>query len=83
MPRDNITKLDELKNQFTPAAARRIERLLDQLSRKKLNDADSLIQYHEILLFLRAYPQTASILRNADSEPNAITARGTRETSVV
>ena len=72
MPRDNSTELlsqlDELKNQFTPAASRRIERLLEQLARKKFNDTDSLIRYHETLLFLRAYPQTASIVRSAESE---------------
>lgn len=72
MPRDNTTELlnqlDELKNQFTPAASRRIEPLLEQLARKKLNDTDSLVRYHEILLFLRAYPQTASIVRRAERE---------------
>ena len=72
MPRDNTTELldqlDELKNQFTPAATRRVERLLEQLSRKKFNDTDSLVRYHEILLFLRAYPQTASMFRGAETE---------------
>ncbi len=72
MPRDNTTErlnqLDELKNQFTPVASRRIERLLEQLARKKLNDTDSLVRYHEILLFLRAYPQTASIVRSTERE---------------
>jgi len=72
VPRDNITELlnqlDELKNQFTPAAARRLDRLFDQLARKKLNDTDSLVRYHEILLFLRAYPQSTSMLRNAERE---------------
>ena len=79
MPRDNITglltQLDELKNQFTPDASRRIERLLEQLSRKKFNDTDSVIQYHEILLFVRAYPQTASILRNAERELQSFSRR--------
>ena len=72
MPRDNtnelVDQLDELKTQFTPAAARRIERLLKQLARKKFNDTDSLVHYHETLLFLRAYPQSASILRNTERE---------------
>ena len=72
MPRDNtnelVDQLDELKTQFTPAAARRIERLLEQLARKKFNDTDSLVHYHEILLFLRAYPQSASALRDAERE---------------
>lgn len=72
MPRDNTTEilnqLDELKNQFTPAASRRIERLLEQLARKKFNDTDSLVRYHEILLFLRAYPHTASLVRSTERE---------------
>ena len=72
MPRDNTTpllnQLDELKNQFTPAASRRIEQLLEQLAHRKLNDTDSLVRYHEILLFLRAYPQTAPIVRCTEGE---------------
>jgi hypothetical protein len=72
VPPDNTTgllnQLDELKNQFTPVASRRIEHLLEQLARKKFNDTDSLVHYHEILLFLRAYPQTASIVHNAERE---------------
>jgi hypothetical protein len=72
VPRDNTTdllnQLDELKNQFTPAATRRVERLLEQLARKKFNDTDSLVHYHEILLFLRAYPRSASIVRRVERE---------------
>ena len=72
MPRANTTRLidqlDELKNQFTPEAARRVLRLLDQLSRKHLNDTDSLVRYHEILLFLRAYPQNASLVRAVEQQ---------------
>jgi len=72
VPRDNtpslLDQLDELKTEFTPAGVRKIERLLAQLSLKKLNDTDLLVHYHEILLFLRAYPQTASIVRATESE---------------
>jgi len=72
VPRDNTTELlnglDELKNQFTPDVSRRIERLLEQLSRKKFTDTDSLVRYHEILLFLRAYAQTASMARSTERE---------------
>jgi hypothetical protein len=79
VPRDNTTdlldQLDELKNQFTPAATRRVERLLERLARKKFNDTDSLIHYHEILLFLRAYPRSASFLRSTESELRAFSNR--------
>ena len=63
-----MAQFDELKNQFTPQAARRVQRLLDQLSRKSLDDIDSLVRYHEILLFLRAYPQNASLVRATEKE---------------
>ena len=72
MPRDNtpalLDELDELKTQFTPTAARRIERLLAQLAHKKINDTDTLFRYHELLLFLRAYAHNAAIVRTVQRE---------------
>lgn len=72
MPRDNtadlLDQLDELKTQFTPASAGRIERLLNQLSRKIFSDTDSLVRYHEVLLFLRAYPHNPSLLHATEKE---------------
>ena len=72
MPRANtshlLDQLDELKNQFAPEHARRVERLINQLAHTVFNDTDSLIRYHEILLFLRAYPYDASIVRLAENE---------------
>ena len=64
----HLDQLDELKNQFAPETAHRVERALDQLSRKTFDDADSLFRYHEILLFLRAYPQNASVVRLTEQE---------------
>jgi len=63
-----LDELDELKTEFTPAAARRVERLLAQLARKRLTGIDSLVRYHELLLFVRAYPHNASIARKAERE---------------
>ena len=70
-----IDRLDELKNQFTPDAAERVEHLLTQLSRRKISDTDSLVRYHEILLFLRAYPQNAAIVRAVENELRAFAER--------
>lgn len=70
-----LDQLDELKTEFTPAGARRVERLLAQLSRKKFNDTDSLVRYHELLLFLRAYPHNSSIVRAAERELRGFTNR--------
>lgn len=69
MPRtSHLDQLNQLKNQFAPNTARRVERALDQLARKNFDHTDSLFRYHEILLFLRAYPQNASIVRRAEKE---------------
>ena len=70
-----LDQLDELKTQFTPDNARRVERLLEQLSRQKLNDTDSLVRYHEFLLFLRAYPQNATMVRAVENELRAFADR--------
>lgn len=78
-----VEKLDELKARFAPTAARRMLRLLNTLARKHLDDTDSLFRYHEILLFLCAYPQNSAILRAAESElrnfSNRISALSERE----
>ena len=58
-----LDQLDKLKTQFGPAATKRVRTLLERLARKKFRDADSLIRFHELLLFLRAYPHDAATLR--------------------
>ena len=69
MPRkSDLDQLDQLKNQFAPDTAQRVERTLAKLSRKNFDDTDSLFRYHEILLFLRAYPQNAGVVRLTENE---------------
>ncbi|MDQ1613659.1 MAG: hypothetical protein QOG00_3590 [Pyrinomonadaceae bacterium] len=63
-----LDRLEELKR---PAAAggRGHERLavaLKQTARRRFTDAPSLIRFHEILLYLRAYPQNASLVEAAE-----------------
>lgn len=70
-----LDQLDELKNQFAPRTARRVERLVNHLSRQNFNDTDSLFSFHEILLFLRAYPHNASIARVTEKELRAFSSR--------
>jgi hypothetical protein len=70
-----VNQLDELKTQFTQGSARRIQRVLSELSRRVVTDTDSLLRYHETLLFLRAYPQSASIVRAVERELNDFASR--------
>ena len=79
MPRPNTSRLldqlDELKNQFAPEPVRRVARLINQLSGEVFNDTDSLVRYHEILLFIRAYPYDASIVRLTEKELRSFASR--------
>jgi hypothetical protein len=55
-----LASLEATKSRFGRGAAAEVKVLLDQLSRHDFRDAQSLIRFHETLLFLRAFPQSAA-----------------------
>ncbi len=58
-----LERLDELKRTAGGAALRAsLRSVLAQVARRKFRDAASLIRFHEILLFMRAYPQSRALL---------------------
>ena len=63
-----LDQLDALKNRFGSSESRRVEPILTLLSRQKITDIDSLIRFHELLLFLSAYPLSARVRQLAESE---------------
>ena len=65
-----LDQLDEAKRRFGPGSGKPSLQLLRRLSTQKFNDAGLLIRYHEILLFIMAYPQNASVRGLAESELN-------------
>jgi hypothetical protein len=67
-----LDQLDELKTNFEPKPALHIEQLLRKVSRNKVDDAQSLIRLHELLLFVRAHPHNSSVRKLADAELRAI-----------
>ncbi len=71
MPSDSLNRLlgelEESKRRFGADNAVRLERLLRSLARQRFSDSDSLIRFHESLLFIRAYPQRRAVLRLADN----------------
>ena len=76
-----LDQLDELKNRFGAPESRSVEQILSRLVRLKVNEAETLIRLHEILLFLSAYPQSArvrglseSILRSFAKQVQALRA---------
>ena len=71
MPRSTnklLEQLAELKQTFGPQHAKKIQTTLRRLSRQTIDEPETLIRFHEILLFLRAYPQTSQIVHAAEFE---------------
>jgi hypothetical protein len=61
-----LNELAAMKGEFGRAAAARTGKLLEQVRSSNLRHPADLIRLHEIVLFLRAYPQSQRVLRLAD-----------------
>lgn len=67
MPTDLLARLEQWKTRFGAPDVHRIHKLLTDIAGHRFKDAASLIRLHECLLFLRAYPADAEVLRLADA----------------
>ena len=61
-----LSNLSESKLSFDKRGRARSLKLLRQLEQRRFRDAASLVRFHEILLFMRAYPQSAMTLRKVE-----------------
>ena len=61
-----LVKLAQCKGLFGAAAARDVATLLRRAERVRFNDSEELIQFHETLLFLRAYPQNEEVVARTE-----------------
>lgn len=70
MPSDSLaqllTRLEEAKRDFTTQSHKRTAATIAALTRRRFTDAQSLIRFHEALLFFCAYPPSASILQQSE-----------------
>jgi hypothetical protein len=66
-----LEDLEAAKSRFGRAGAAQIKRLLNQFSRNDFSDANSLLRFHETLLFLRAFPQSPSLFPQIEKLLNA------------
>src|SRR5438270_24809 len=64
-----LASLETAKSRFGPRAAAWTKVLLDQLSGHSFRDAESLLRFHETLLFLRAFPQSRSLVSLIEQLP--------------
>lgn len=70
-----LDRFEETRSDFDRSATRQLEKLLAQLSRRKFKNAADLGRYHETLLFLRAYPRNAKVLKIAEQQLTAFPER--------
>ena len=61
-----VEGLEAAKGKFGAKAAREVVALLKRAGQTRFRDPQELVQFHETVLFLRAYPQNARVLREAD-----------------
>jgi hypothetical protein len=62
-----LDQLDQLRSRFEPRGRLKLEQVLARISRARIDDTESLIRFHELLLFVCAYPQSARARRVAES----------------
>jgi len=61
-----LDRLEELQRDSGAPARAQLQRVLRELARRRFPDAASLIRWHESLLFLRAYPPSATLLHQIE-----------------
>ncbi|MFZ0795766.1 MAG: hypothetical protein WAM65_18515, partial [Candidatus Korobacteraceae bacterium] len=57
-----LSALEAARSQYGPGCAARVEKLLASLRDETFADAESLIAFHDALLFLRAFPQSRKVV---------------------
>ncbi|MGA7461618.1 MAG: hypothetical protein WBW69_15420 [Candidatus Korobacteraceae bacterium] len=57
-----LSGLQAARGQYGPGCAARVEKLLALLRGVRFADAESLIHFHDALLFLRAFPQSRRVI---------------------
>jgi len=57
-----LSELQAARGQHGPGCAARVERLLASLRGARFSDAESLLHFHDALLFLRAFPQSRKVI---------------------
>lgn len=62
-----LARLEEARGRFGSGDAARTERLLERLGRRRFRDPKSLVRFHEALLFLRAFPHGANVVRQTEA----------------
>jgi hypothetical protein len=61
-----LDQLEECRSRFGRGEAARVAALLSRVGKRRFSDVASLIRFHEALLFLRAFPHGAEVVRESE-----------------
>ncbi len=61
-----LDQLESARNRFDGPSAAHINKVLIQLAKIQLRNPHELIRFHEVLLFLRAFPQSQSVVERVE-----------------
>lgn len=61
-----LSHLEAARQWRDPNSAARVGKLLESLAKATFSDAESLLRFHDALLFLRAFPHNAAVLRQTE-----------------
>jgi hypothetical protein len=70
-----LDELEQRKIQFDCECANRVPELLSRVEKTGISDTSSLIRLHEVLLFMRAFPQSPTVFRRAGALLDSFVAR--------
>src|SRR5262249_44011625 len=62
-----LSQLESARHLRDRGSISKVEKLLASLRYYRPRNADSLIRFHDALLFLRAFPQSTAVVRHTDS----------------
>ena len=62
-----LARLEESKRRFGPGEAARAEKAISAAGKVRFRDAQSLIRFHDALLFLRAFAQGPGVVRISEA----------------
>ncbi len=58
-----LRNLEQCKYRYGRGCAAQVEKLLGNFRNTNFDDAESLVRFHDLLLFLRAFPQSAKVVK--------------------
>jgi hypothetical protein len=61
-----LTNLEQSRYSYGRGCSTQVEKLLSTFQNTRFHDAKSLVRFHDLLLFLRAFPQSANVAKLTD-----------------